>query len=314
MKTSTVLITVVVALHGVALGSLFFMQGCSTPSRRAEVPAPPETLPPMPPTVREPMEYPPVQPAQPAAMPPASAATPAAPEETTDYTVRPGDTLSGIAHQYRLSVNDLVALNKLADPNKVRAGQKLLLPGRVTIKPAAAKPKAKPAAKPAAAAPASAAALHGTEYTVVSGDNLSKIAKRCGVSLSALRAANALQSDRLQIGQKLKIPEAAAPAAPAPVSQGALVPAPVVSAEPAPAAAEGVPAEPAAAPAAAEGIPAEPPAAAPAAGLGVVHTVQPGEDLPSIAKLYATTVDELASLNQLGDARTVQPGQRLNIP
>ncbi len=256
----------------------------------------------MPPTVREPMEYPPVQPAQPAAMPPASAATPAAPEETTDYTVRPGDTLSGIAHQYRLSVNDLVALNKLADPNKVRAGQKLLLPGRVTIKPAAAKPKAKPAAKPAAAAPASAAALQGTEYTVVSGDNLSKIAKRCGVSLSALRAANALQSDRLQIGQKLKIPEAAAPAAPAPVSQGALVPAPVVSAEPA------------AAPAAAEGIPAEPPAAAPAAGLGVVHTVQPGEDLPSIAKLYATTVDELASLNQLGDARTVQPGQRLNIP
>lgn len=43
-------------------------------------------------------------------------------------------------------------------------------------------------------------------YKVVSGDTLSVIAFRNGVSLSALRKANNLKSDRIKIGQVLRIP------------------------------------------------------------------------------------------------------------
>ena len=77
----------------------------------------------------------------------------------------------------------------------------------------------------------------GETYTVKSGDNLSKIAKKYGVSVKALKAANNLTTDHIKVGDKLKIPakaEAATPA-PAPVPDTSAAPAvPPVSA-PAPA-------------------------------------------------------------------------------
>jgi len=44
------------------------------------------------------------------------------------------------------------------------------------------------------------------EYRVVAGDSLSRIAQRTGVSLGALRSANNLKSDRIRVGQVLRIP------------------------------------------------------------------------------------------------------------
>ncbi|MGK0400861.1 MAG: N-acetylmuramoyl-L-alanine amidase, partial [Candidatus Azotimanducaceae bacterium] len=44
-------------------------------------------------------------------------------------------------------------------------------------------------------------------YKIKSGDTLSEIAQRFRVSQSILRSFNALKSDRLRIGQVLKIPE-----------------------------------------------------------------------------------------------------------
>jgi len=44
------------------------------------------------------------------------------------------------------------------------------------------------------------------EYKVVAGDSLSLIAQRNGVSLSRLRSANNLKSDRIRVGQVLRIP------------------------------------------------------------------------------------------------------------
>ena len=47
----------------------------------------------------------------------------------------------------------------------------------------------------------------GTEYIVVHGDNLGKIAKKNGVTLSALKAANpGVEPTKLKAGQKLTIP------------------------------------------------------------------------------------------------------------
>ena len=47
-----------------------------------------------------------------------------------------------------------------------------------------------------------------------SGDNLLKIAKANGTTVKALRSANALKTDRITVGQKLKLPaKASAPVA-----------------------------------------------------------------------------------------------------
>ena len=60
-----------------------------------------------------------------------------------------------------------------------------------------AKPKAKPAAQPQAKA---------KTYTVVKGDNLGKIARRHHTTVDAIKKANKLKNDRIDIGQKLIIP------------------------------------------------------------------------------------------------------------
>ena len=44
-------------------------------------------------------------------------------------------------------------------------------------------------------------------YKIKSGDTLSEIAQRYRVSQGALKTLNALTSDRLKVGQVLKIPE-----------------------------------------------------------------------------------------------------------
>lgn len=44
------------------------------------------------------------------------------------YTVKEGDTLSFIAKKYETTVNKLVALNNLSNPNSIRVGQKLAVP------------------------------------------------------------------------------------------------------------------------------------------------------------------------------------------
>lgn len=43
----------------------------------------------------------------------------------TTYTVKRGDTLSGIAAKYKTTVNKLVAANKLRNPDVIRVGQKI---------------------------------------------------------------------------------------------------------------------------------------------------------------------------------------------
>lgn len=102
------------------------------------------------------------------------------------YTVRPGDTLSGIASRLGVSVRDLAAANAITDPDRVVAGSSLAVPGA-----------------PAGSTP-------GREHVVVAGDNLSAIAKRYGVSMRSLASANRLDPGRvLRLGARLVVPAAA---------------------------------------------------------------------------------------------------------
>jgi LysM repeat protein len=48
------------------------------------------------------------------------------------YTVVPGDTLSAIATRFETTVQDIQALNDVADPNTIFVGQELRIPPRTT--------------------------------------------------------------------------------------------------------------------------------------------------------------------------------------
>nr|WP_223872301.1 peptidoglycan-binding protein [Streptomyces sp. SP18CM02] len=56
---------------------------------------------------------------------------------TGTYTVKQGDTLSGIAAAHKTTPDALAKLNGLKDPNRIAVGQKLKVSGTTTSKPAA---------------------------------------------------------------------------------------------------------------------------------------------------------------------------------
>lgn len=53
------------------------------------------------------------------------------PVGTVTYVVRPGDTLSGIARRYNTSINVLMQLNSIRNPNRIYVGQRLRVPAPV---------------------------------------------------------------------------------------------------------------------------------------------------------------------------------------
>ena len=83
----------------------------------------------------------------------------------------------------------LAAANNLSTRTELRIGQTLTIPGAGAATPAAAK----------AAATHSASAAPG-RYTVRSGDTLSSISRRFGVSVDSLRAWNGLTGSNLLVG------------------------------------------------------------------------------------------------------------------
>src|SRR5919201_3595484 len=58
----------------------------------------------------------------------------------TTYTVKSGDTLSGIAALFGVSVDDIVRANNIADPNRLSEGQVLTIP----VRPSGSPPEAAP--------------------------------------------------------------------------------------------------------------------------------------------------------------------------
>lgn len=145
---------------------------------------------------------------------PAPSPAPTSPSSSSGaatYTVKSGDTLSGIAARNGVALSDVFSWNGLNGRSIIYPGQQIKV-GSGTNAPAPAAPA--PASAPAPAAPALA---DTGAYTIKSGDTLGGIASRLGVSLSSLLSANHLSmSTIIYPGQKLAIP--GAPAAPAPVT------------------------------------------------------------------------------------------------
>lgn len=121
-----------------------------------------------------------------------------------DHYVARGQTLSEIAHQYRVSVALIQGANPWLKPRALRVGQRLIIPmsGRVVPMAARSVPVATPTA-PRSAPESGVAAAH----KVRPGETASQIARRYGVGLRTLLDYNGLDMDSvIRPGQRLRIP------------------------------------------------------------------------------------------------------------
>jgi LysM repeat protein len=138
--------------------------------------------------------------------------TAASPAPFGGYRVRLGDSLSAIAAEHGVGVQQLAAANGLAAEGTLVAGTSLKLPdgGATTAT--------------TTTAPTTGSSSSGG-HDVVPGDTLTGIAAANGITPASLAAANGLSPNSFVIaGTKLKIP-AAAPAASVPATAATNVPA-----------------------------------------------------------------------------------------
>lgn len=114
------------------------------------------------------------------------------------HIVRPGENLFRIALRYGMTAQTLAAANGIANPNRVYAGQRLVIPGHGNTPSTPTQPTPS-----------------GWTYTVRRGDTLSAIARRYGVSMWALARANSIHNPSfIYVGQVLRIPGGGIPAPP----------------------------------------------------------------------------------------------------
>jgi len=129
--------------------------------------------------------------------------TPAAPpSQQQEYVIARGDSYSTIAKKFPgVTVKAIQDANPGVDPLKLQPGKKIVIPAAMAAS----------AATPGASGAPPAAVTSEHVYVVKSGDTLTTIASHHGTTVKALRAANNLTTDKIKVGQKLKIPVKAAP-------------------------------------------------------------------------------------------------------
>jgi LysM repeat protein len=146
---------------------------------------------------------------------PAPAPVASAPVAGGRYTIVAGDTISRIASRFGVSTQAVLTANGLGKSSIIYPGQTVAIPG--SSAPAAAPVSAPVVAAPVAAAPvaATAAPAAGASYTIVAGDNVTKIARKLGVTVQALLSANGLTSSSIIYAGRTLVNPSAAPAVPA---------------------------------------------------------------------------------------------------
>jgi len=95
----------------------------------------------------------------------------------TPYTVRQGDTISGIASRHGITMESVIAFNALTEAWYIRPGRTLKIPN-----------------------------MDGIPYTVQKNDTLSRIAVKMQTPQNAILDANNMNSDTIRQGEVLFIP------------------------------------------------------------------------------------------------------------
>lgn len=127
------------------------------------------------------------------------------------YRVQRGDTLERLAKKQGATVEDLVAANGLADPNFIREGQLLNIPGKTKPAPAAPAAAAPKPAGPPLSGKQVVVGVGQRHHTVAKGENLARIATKYGTTVAELVKANNIKKPSLiRIGSTVVVPGAPA--------------------------------------------------------------------------------------------------------
>lgn len=229
------------------------------------------------------------------------------------HVVGKGETLSDIAAEHGTTVREIVEANDITDPNLIRAGQELTIPG------------------------GSGGSGASTTYVVEKGDTLGAIARKFGTSVRALVEANAITNPNLiRAGKTLTIAgssgggSTSGPAAPSgesgkqlsgqrhQVRSGDTIAG--IAAKYGVSAADF---------ARWNGLqdgtlyantslvlydPGTLPGVSSGSSSARTHTVRSGENLASIARKYGSTTSAIANASGVGDVNRIRVGQTLTIP
>jgi LysM repeat protein len=221
--------------------------------------------------------------------------------------VKPGDTLSAIAARHGVSLATLASHNGIRDANRIVAGRPLYIPGGLR-------------------GGSGSASSRGGRYTVRTGDTLSAIGARFGLSVGSLMRLNGLRSPHLVIaGTTLRL----GGATPGPTATWGGVGTYTVRAGDNLGSIAARFGTSVATIARTNGITnpnvlsvgrtlrvggGSPAASSGGATAGAGYTVRPGESLGSIAARLGTSVDALARMNGISDPNIVIAGARLRVP
>lgn len=164
------------------------------------------------------------------------------------YTVQRGDTLWSIANRYGTSIQEIVNLNNIANPNLIYPGQQIRIQTNTII---------------------NGEETRGTGdiiYTVKRGDTLSQIARIYNVTVNHIVELNDIQNPNLIYpGEKLRITESNSKTL------------------------------------------------NPTINNITTYTVQKGDTLTKIARMYGVSVDYLVRINDIANRNLIYPGQLLQV-
>jgi LysM repeat protein len=189
------------------------------------------------------------------------------------YKVEGGDTVSSIAGRFGLSTASVLALNGLGWKSVIYPGQTLKLTSATAAAPVAA--------APTVVAPASTSSS-SSSYTIATGDTVSSIATRFGVSIEDILSANGLSwSSVIYAGRTLTIPGGSA---------STIQPVSVVTP-----------------------VAAAPVAATPAASGGQTYTIVAGDTISGIAAKFGVSVQSVLDANGLNQSSIIFSGRTLQV-
>ncbi len=122
---------------------------------------------------------------------------------TTKYLVKKGDTLSKIAKKYSLTVQELTNANKVSAKTSLKVGQSLTIPPSQKVEVT----KVEQSTKDVNAKLAKKSEEAQQNHVIKSGETLSSIAKRYGITVDSLVRANHIADPKkVRVNQKLVIP------------------------------------------------------------------------------------------------------------
>lgn len=204
------------------------------------------------------------------------------------YTVKPKDTLYGIATQCCLDYKDLARWNKLPSTYEIRTGQILTLSGPADPTTSAPVPVYDSNPTATDSIPDKGTDGEGIYHTVAPQENLYRIAKRYDRTVDQIKQWNGLQSNSLSVGQRLRV------SPPSGKDDASEVPPPVSSTTM---------------------VSTTETLVAPAGGQKSSgrHVVNPGDTLYNIAKMYGYSEGDIAAWNDLQPPYTLAEGQILVV-